>query len=889
MSALPSAVAAVSALASSPSAAGSLSAAAGAEQHALLTADTHATTAVQARAAVLSVPIDCAVDVLPGGVTPIAASAAVVELPPSAAAPSSPSASADSAKSLAHAPIIAGSAQAQAQAPGSSGSRDKGEKHGSSPSSAPIGSASKAKLLAAASADQLSHNQGRISPPSHVAAGAAGVGGSSGAAASASAAALSPLQSLFASLADSFHPRRAPASSAAAQHDVAMRDVDGVGASSSSSLGSSSWAAEAASIQCLVIDAEHLASAADDRKHLHAVLNSATVLTADERMEAVLSWLPALQDSGLSWVFPVGQRLHLHFKDHAFLARALKAVPFLVRCGLPGGSWSAPCVSCTGVERHKQPEALHFTVSTTEAAPASLADRMAAIKRLLADMGIEVQAVWQSHQKVVDPHAAARVTFWVLPREADISALVGVIERVHRKHTLFGGLVAVQGPNSPRLARCHDCRALGHQNTACPLFGGVAVRLLFKKPLAPAAFRQLTQAVPGVRASMLGNTHSEDQWSSAYKATLFFDRPSESSLAAMEELQLSLQTLTSHCRELLFQPPSHVVMTEASRRQECVTCGRHEKEHMCPFRDNAPQRQLLWQQQQQQQQHKQPVPAKVPAAAAAAAGAAAAKGAASKQAAAVPMHKGMCGELRKFGVCRRPACKQLHPDGWIVPPSDCCRDFYMGACQRPEGKCIFRHFSLADAKAAAAASASSAAASAGPKPLPSVVLRGTAGKAPSQKKKKGASAAQQRSDDGNMFSVLVSASDAAAGPSTPRKVQASSLSLLSSPTRSFSTPNASVAPRPSGRSSKKKLTGALDASESAVAAAAGDGGAPFQQQKGRKRRKADTSPQQEEEKGLAEEKDNQQGQDKEQQQPPRRQPLPSPQQQQPSASEPMDH
>ena len=188
---------------------------------------------------------------------------------------------------------------------------------------------------------------------------------------------------------------------------------------------------------------------------------------------------------------------------------------------------------------------------------------------------------------------------------------------------------------------------------------------------------------------------------------------------------------------------------------------------------------------------------------------------------------------------------------------------------------------LAEAQAAkqAAASASSAAASAGPKPLPSVVLRGTAGKAPSQKK--GASAAQQRSDDGNMFSVLVSASDAAAGPSTPRKVQASSLSLLSCPTRSFSTPDASAAPRPSGRSSKKKLTGALDASS--VAAAAGDGRPPFQQQKGRKRRKADVSPQQEEEKESAKEKAE------EQQQPPRRQPLPSPQQQQPSASEPMDH
>jgi len=112
---------------------------------------------------------------------------------------------------------------------------------------------------------------------------------------------------------------------------------------------------------------------------------------------------------------------------------------------------------------------------------------------LLKEMQIDVQSMWQSKRQP-NTHNDMQVSFWALPREADISALVSVISRVHGKHTLFGGPICVHGPNSPQLQRCTECREIGHAQNDCPLFGGTAVRLVFKKPLNPAAFADLQHA-----------------------------------------------------------------------------------------------------------------------------------------------------------------------------------------------------------------------------------------------------------------------------------------------------------------------------------------------------------------------------------------------------------
>lgn len=830
MSAHPSSTVEANAHALAPSAAGLPPAAAVAGQQALLTGKTHATTALLARAAVSVVPVDSAVNVLHGGVTPVVSSAGVVELQSAAAAPSPPSASADSAKSQTHA-AYAGSAQAQGQALGSSGSKDTGEKLISTPSRDPIASGPKAMLLVASSQDQRTHAHGRISPPSNAAAAAgasAGVGGGGGSAASASRTVPSLLAAAFASVSDSFRRHKAHASSAVAQHDV-MSDVDGAGAASSSSSAVPAWAAQALTTHCLVIDMQHVSSSEPDRKHLLSALDKA--LSATARIDAVLSWLPKLERDGLAWVIaePSAHRLHLHFKEHAFLVRALKAVPSLVRCSMTA-AWKT---CCSGVQRHEHPEALHFACNyPTEALPASSSATIAKMREFLLSIGIEVQDVWQSNSQGTNQHAAAhgeraRVTFWALPREADVNTLRSVIERVHRQHKLFGGLVSVQGPNTPQLTRCIECRLLGHSVSACPKFGGTAVRLLFKKPLAPFAFSELLKSFPDVRSAMLGHTHSRDEWTSAHKATLFFDTPSE---AAVAEFTQTLLELTRVCGEALHEAPSLVDMTEASRKQECIVCGSHQKEHRCLSRGGPPKLPPV-------QQHRQPAPAKANAAEAAPLAAAASK-------ATAPMLQSMCGEYRTRLVCNRNGCKQAHPEDWIIPPEGCCRDFYnRGVCKYGAAACKYEHLTLEDAQRTqqAAAPAPSGAIAAAAAPKPAAASRGAAAtKAPSQKKAASTKTPQMRGRESNMFAPIASA--AAAAPSTPRgkAVQTSSLASLASPssslTRSHSTPStAGAAPR---RGSGKQLQfgAAAAALTSAATAAAGVDEDGYQQQKSKRRR-----------------------------------------------------
>jgi len=340
---------------------------------------------------------------------------------------------------------------------------------------------------------------------------------------------------------------------------------------------------------------------------------------------------------------------------------------------------------------------------------------------------------------------------------------------------------------------------------------------------------------------MLGEKHSMDEWISAYKATLFFDTPSQNTLT---EFTQTLQRLTAMCGDILHEAPSSVAMTEAARKQECPVCGSHQKVHTCVPHAPKPL--------QVQQQHKQPAPSKAPAAAQPVVVFVAAAPKAS-----TALLKGMCGEYRRSLVCNRAKCTQKHPEGWIIPPEDCCRDFYInGECKYGADACKYKHLTLEDAQRAkqAAAPSSSAVAAAARVPAATTSRAGVEPKA--LLNKKGAAAQpqqrQQQGRDSNTFAPLASA--AAAAPATPRgKVQTSSLSSLTSPsallTRSHSTP--SVTPsRPAGK--KLQFTTAAAAASasasSASAAADEDGGGAFQQQQGRKRRK---TVEQEEEKEQA--------------------------------------
>jgi hypothetical protein len=661
----------------------------------------------EATHAVSSAPVDSAVDAISSGVTAVVTSPAVAELDPSLAAPSAAASSANSAKSQSNALARDLALQPQAERQGSSGSRDKREKLISSPSRGLLASEQGALLLAQQPLGDCAQSQGCISSPS-AAGGAAvsapGVGAGAAAAPSASAVTMTPAQAALAASARAFRHTHSSASSAAAQHDG--MDVDDESRSASSVMDLTSWAAKAAVTHCLIVDHARVL----DRHELGVCLNDA--LSSIQRKKAVLEWLSSLKPDGLAVVFVESSRLHLHFEEHCHLAQALKDVPCLMRCG--GNSSSVWSKNCYGDGRHKLPEALLFSVKQPVASkvppPAS---HLKAMTELVAAMGIEAQSVWQTGQSA--GHADSRFKFWVLPRETDPEALVALIERVHRKHELFGALVDVAGPNLPQLVRCSECHVLGHSSSSCPRFGGVAVRLVFNKPVSPVNFSVLIKLVPGVRSAMLGNTfvNADAAGVTSYKATLFFNAD-ESTPDKKQQFEELLTELGRQIKDRLLHPPARVTMREAERRQECVTCGAREKEHVCPFHSGPRMHQQAAQppqqrQQQQQQQQQQPV-AQGNGPAASSPSNAATEAGASAQSQQKPA--GMCGAWRNNKLCTRTTCKQRHPEDWFPVPVDreqqVCRDFYTSDnCKRQQ--CKYEHWSLAQEQAKQATQRASAA------------------------------------------------------------------------------------------------------------------------------------------------------------------------------------
>ena len=801
---------------------------------------------------------DSAYVVLPTGVTPIAASACVVELQSAAHALSSLPPSADSAKSLAHT-SLGSSAQPQAEGQQRSGSRDNREKHGSTPSHGQIETKQGAMLVAAAAASQCSSSHARSSSPSHAVGDVAlspGVRRGEEAAGSASHPPLSLVDAAMAAVVDSFRHHRTAAASAAAQHD-AMSDVGAI----SSVNGLSSLAdlvARAQSTHCLIVDIARIPPSDAARQHVLAALDES--MSTEGRMKAVVTGLPALEGLGLEWVCPevALSRLHLHFKTHADVVSALKSSPFLVRCGaLTGQAWSG-CRTCSSVERHRHPEALLLSCLPTVPVPVA---RDAAIKELLKAMDIEAQTFWQSNAQQVDarlPSRSKRFAFWLLPREADVAALAVLVERVHRQHKLFGGLVSVQGPNIPQLARCSECHQMGHASDACPVFGGTAVRLLFKNPLSPAVLSELIARL-GVKSAMLGNAHSSDQWRSSHKVTLFFhfDTLSQLAVDGFKQKMLELLQLDS----LLLKEPSIVSMSAAARKSECTACGSRAADHQCPFRGGAPQRPSVPQQQRQQQPG-----SNAPAAA--------------KATVAASLQPSMCGQWRSSRICSRKLCKHQHPVDWVVAPEGCCRDFYhTGSCKYDV--CKYTHTTQAGAKADAAREATpkslaaslvplQSAASASASASPPVAVAGNAPAASSltapaaarsqQKqqqqqqqqqqvqtgsKKRGADASPARGASSNSFSALGGHGDDP--PSSPvRTVPRSSLGALTSPTRSPSTPAASTKKKKSQSDSAASAaaSAATDASAQAAAASSDAGGFEIATKKRRRGDKAQAQAQQ---------------------------------------------
>jgi hypothetical protein len=401
------------------------------------------------------------------------------------------------------------------------------------------------------------------------------------------------------------------------------------------------------------------------------------------------------------------------------------------------------------------------------------------------------QYVWQSgvqkdHMKKSTP---GKITFWVLPREANLDALAATINRINMRHTLLGGSVSVQGPNSPQLQRCWECRLLGHNDTACPKFSGTAVRLRFKLPFGPYEFSQLVQGSNTIRAAMLGNTHAREAWMPSYKATLFFNTP-----CTPEELnsfRQTLQTVSDLCQDRLHEPPHPVVMTHALRKSECVACGSRNSGHRCIFAGVA-------RPQPQQPQAAAGKPAPSPAAAAVANPVTIPKPSEPAQTIEASMVHGMCGQWQVEKQClhlESGKCNRKHDPKWLPVPETACRNWFFKRSCKFEDKCRFKHTTLEELQKAQGGPPSVAAA--------------------------GAAAASSRQPSTGKRGSGAAAAASAVAPTTPRKeAKLSSLESLASPAasslaRTHSTP---VASRSS--SAKKNLALATKPTASASSAAA---------------------------------------------------------------------
>ena len=198
--------------------------------------------------------------------------------------------------------------------------------------------------------------------------------------------------------------------------------------------------------------------------------------------------------------------LHLNFNTHDGLVAALAAVPFLVRCSASSAAapgWGGP--KHCGLPRHQLPELLEMTcVPSGKHNPAGLLDE---VKRLLSqEMQLEYTALWfanSQHRQQSGAGQSVRVVIKVLPRLAGAAQLRQDVERLHQRFKLWGGTLRVSAPNDPQLCRCSQCDQLGHQASQCPLFAGVAVRLLLKQP-ASFAWLQSVSRRAEARLAYLG-------------------------------------------------------------------------------------------------------------------------------------------------------------------------------------------------------------------------------------------------------------------------------------------------------------------------------------------------------------------------------------------------
>jgi hypothetical protein len=138
----------------------------------------------------------------------------------------------------------------------------------------------------------------------------------------------------------------------------------------------------------------------------------------------------------------------------------------------------------------------------------------------------------------------------------------------------------------------------------------------------------------------------------------------------------------------------------SQRHKECRACANEDRRPTCPFQQSLSQR--LAQPQRQESLHQHPQVPSEPRAAARSSTANSRQPRAPLLAAAGPPSvlkptDTMCRSWRANKTCSRKGSKRLcsfdHPAGYVLPPDDCCRNFFRtGRCSYGS-QCKFNHTS----------------------------------------------------------------------------------------------------------------------------------------------------------------------------------------------------
>jgi hypothetical protein len=466
---------------------------------------------------------------------------------------------------------------------------------------------------------------------------------------------------------------------------------------------------EDALCHCLVMDVSKLAADSP----LRASLVEATRLAHGDQEPALiahlLTMLPGTDAADVSLAYVVRGVVHISFACLPALGRALARFPFLVRCGtLQSGPWHGNSEPC-GPKRHLLPEALRFSCLPACVLPKE--QLQGAVQQMLDDAQLAHNGFWfpSTYSRPTPARGgrdqSPRITFYVLARHID--SIAQDIARLHRTAELWGGKLLVSAPNIPSLVRCPQCDQLGHRDTACPQYGGVGLRLLFKQSVPYPVLKTLLERT-GAKGGYLGS--GVDERAPSHKVTLLFDVASDQDADGLQRMLQLIAPTVNFYLPLLHSAPD--LVRPKDRHNECRDCGSLTRAHECPFAlGHAAKRSRV-----------------APPASRAAAERAPAASAAPR---AAPRDH-MCKSWRQKKSCRRLdaglPCDFDHPADYVVQPKLCHQFTRTGFCHQGT-TCKFEHSAAARstelaadasvevavaAPAAAAAAAAAAPAAAAP-------------------------------------------------------------------------------------------------------------------------------------------------------------------------------